>query len=73
MEHTTPNDYTLEAKRLPARVTEQEVMNIFSRLPNGRTAQIEKVNFAYKIGDFIQALQSKALNEKHQELAVVDQ
>jgi hypothetical protein len=64
MEHCTPNDYTLEIKRLPKNVTEEQVKHRFSRLANGRPVEVQKVNFAYKIGDFIQAIQEKNTNER---------
>lgn len=65
MEHCTPNDYTLEVKGLPPSMTSEQITQRFSRLQNGRPVQVEKVNLAYRIGDFVQALQAKNVNERN--------
>jgi hypothetical protein len=42
---------------LPKNCTERKVKKIFEEhaLPNGRKAKVVKVNFAYYIGDYIEA------------------
>lgn len=64
MQHCTPKDYTLEVKGLPKNVSKAQIKAKFSRLSTGKFVQIEKINFAYAIGEFIQALQTKNSSER---------
>jgi hypothetical protein len=56
-EHTTPNDFTVKLSGLPKNSTEQEVIDTFNnyKLKDGSSVKVKKVNFAYYIGDFMDA------------------
>jgi hypothetical protein len=64
-EQTTPYDFAVMLKGLPKTSTEEEVVKIFSDhvLENGRKPVVRSVNFAYFIGDYIEAA-NKAGNIK---------
>lgn len=56
-DHTTPSDYTVKISGLPKSIKPQEVIDIISRYNygDGKKVEVEKINFAYYIGDFIEA------------------
>lgn len=65
MDYASPGDFTMKITGLPRNISEQEVINIFSNYRGGyKLAQIEKINFAYKIGDYVKYTREKNLKEK---------
>ena len=60
LETLTPEDYTVMVHDIPKQTTEEELRNIFSFAgTRGDQFQIEKINFAYKIGDFVENTRQK--------------
>ena len=64
--NTTPVDYTIMISGLPREMTEQEVIENFADydLGDDYKPDIEKINYAYYIGDFVRLTESKGLLEK---------
>lgn len=53
---TTPADFTVKISGLPKDITKKEVVEIFTRYnhEDGTKVKVQKINFAYFIGDFIE-------------------
>lgn len=65
MDYSSPGDYTLMISSLPRKITEEEVIRVFSNYRGGfKLAQVEKVNFAYYIGDYVKYTREKNLYDK---------
>lgn len=64
-DHTSPGDFTIIITGLPRNITEEEVSFIFNNYRGGyKRAEVEKVNFAYYIGDYVKFTRLKQTKEK---------
>ena len=64
--NTTPVDYTIMISGLPREMTEDEVIENFADydLGDDKKPDIEKINYAYYIGDFVKFNERKNILEK---------
>lgn len=64
--NTTPVDYTVMISGIPREMKEEEVIEKFANYDLGENKKpvIEKINFAYYIGDFVRLTKKKVTLEK---------
>lgn len=54
-DYVTPSDYTIKISNLPKTIKPKEVIDIFENYnyEDGKKVEVQKINFAYYIGDFM--------------------